>query len=82
MNKNKLFNMINERIHDTWKLQFCLTFLILHDKFNFNADMLEQYAEELQMSLDTYHQRYFSLADLASTVKEETGIDISSMVVK
>lgn len=64
----------------TWGKQFAFTMLILHDKFGFTPDQLEEYADHLHDYLDLYANKYVTLPEIAQIVKEETGIDIGGMI--
>ena len=48
----------------------------LYDKHGFTPDMLEEFAETLNGLYDSFNKGYINFDDLATTLKEETGIGI------
>lgn len=64
----------------TWAIEFYLSYLVLRDEFDFNADQLEKYADKLSDALVDCSAQRFSTDDIAQMVLDETGIDITKMM--
>lgn len=80
MAKNHMLDVINDKIRDTWGLEYCLTVLTLHDIFDFTPDDIEKFSEGLNSYLEDYLAHRFKQNDIADIVEEETGINIHGMV--
>ena len=67
----------NMLIRSSQKAHLLISLMVLHDKFDFDEEKMEEYLEEFRKQLDAYNEGYIEKAsDFEDVLREECGIEI------
>ena len=67
----------NLLIRSSQKANLLISLMVLHDKFEFNDDMMDDYLTEFRKQLEAYNDGYIEKAsDFEDILREECGIEI------
>ena len=67
----------NKLIAAAGKANLIISLMVLHDKFNFTPEQLDDFLTEYQKQLDAYNSGYVeSVNDFTDVLKEECGIEL------
>ena len=67
----------NSLISAAGKANKIITLMVLHDKFDFTQDQIQEFINAYQAELDAYNQGYVeSVKDFTEVLKNECGIEI------
>ena len=67
----------NSLISAAGKANKIITLMVLHDKFDFTQDQIQEFTNAYQAELDAYNQGYVeSVKDFTEVLKNECGIEI------
>lgn len=59
------------------KANLIISLMVLHDKFDFTPEQLDDFLTEYQKQLDAYNSGYVeSVEDFRSVLKDECGIEV------
>lgn len=68
----------NKLIAAAGKANLIISLMVLHDKFNFTPEQLDDFLTEYQKQLDAYNSGYVeSVNDFKKVLKEECGIELN-----
>ena len=67
----------NKLIAAAGKANLIISLMVLHDKFDFTPEQLDDFLTEYQKQLDAYKRGYVeSVNDFTDVLKEECGIEL------
>lgn len=67
----------NKLIAAAGKANLIISLMVLHDKFDFTPEQLDDFLTEYQKQLDAYNRGYVeSVNDFTDVLKEECGIEL------
>lgn len=67
----------NKLIAAAGKANLIISLMVLHDKFDFTPEQLDDFLTEYQKQLDAYNSGYVeSVEDFITVLKEECGIEV------
>lgn len=67
----------NKLIAAAGKANLIISLMVLHDKFDFTPEKLDNFLTEYQKQLDAYNRGYVeSVNDFTDVLKEECGIEL------
>lgn len=67
----------NKLIAAAGKANMIISLMVLHDKFNFTPEQLDDFLTEYQKQLDAYNSGYVeSVEDFSTVLKDECGIEV------
>lgn len=67
----------NKLIDAAGKANLIISLMVLHDKFDFTPEQLDDFLTEYRKQLDAYNTGYVeSVEDFRSVLKEECGIEV------
>ena len=67
----------NKLIAAAGKANLIISLMVLHDKFNFTPEQLDDFLTEYQKQLDAYNSGYVeSVEDFSTVLKDECGIEV------
>lgn len=67
----------NKLIDAAGKANLIISLMVLHDKFDFTPQRLDDFLTEYRKQLDAYNTGYVeSVEDFRTVLKEECGIDV------
>ena len=67
----------NKLIAAAGKANMIISLMVLHDKFDFTPEQLDDFLTEYQKQLDAYNRGYVeSVNDFTDVLKEECGIEL------
>lgn len=68
-----------EEAQKVFAKQIYLSLIVLFDKFDFTKEELKAYLKEMLSQYESVGRDFCSMEDVARTVKEETGIDLTEL---
>ena len=67
----------NKLIAAAGKANLIISLMVLHDKFDFTPEQLDDFLTEYQKQLDAYNSGYVeSVEDFRTVLKDECGIEV------
>ena len=67
----------NKLIAAAGKANLIISLMVLHDKFDFTPEQLDDFLTEYQKQLDAYNSGYIeSVEDFRTVLKDECGIEV------